>query len=87
MEGASFGRGKSVRSYAVDDRGRVRVVSIGRREREAFLSRIERGQKKGEWISILLFLTLRASCIAPEEFFLTLKLHQTQHQRLRRDVA
>ena len=31
MEGVSFGRGKSVRSYAVDARGRVRVASIGRR--------------------------------------------------------
>jgi len=70
VEGVSFGRGKSVRSYAVDARGRVRVVSIGRRGREAFLSRIERGQKKGEWISILLFLLLKPRVLLPKSFFL-----------------
>ena len=86
MESVSFGRGKSVRSYAVDARGRMRVVSIGRRG-GSFPFAYREGAKKGEWISILLFLTLRASCIASEEVFLTLKPHQTQHQRLRRDVA
>ena len=46
MESVSFGRGKSVRSYAVDARGRVRVVSIGRRGEGSFPFAYREGAKK-----------------------------------------